>query len=201
MRAFIVFSAAISFLINQFLLTCCVTSKLSWAEGFMHPLTNIPSPSYQVHTSYYFPNIDQNDSTQSRRNQEGIKLPIGKTVTILCHLTNHGKSVFNVTAVMGSLNHVYDFRHFIQNYTYQPYGTVLKPSEELTVQYTFEIHPELEATEYTLAHTVFYENARDGFASTFFNQVRLFSKNILASIHFLSAIILYVVFCLRDCSI
>lgn len=173
MRVFIVISAYISFLVNQLLLTCCVTSKLSFAaEGFIHPLTNIPSPSYQIHTSYYFPNIDQSDSTQSRRNREGIKLPIGKSVTILCHLTNHGKSAFNVTAVMGSLNHVYDFRHFIQNYTYQPYGTVLKPSEELTVQYTFEIHPELEATEYTLAHTVFYENDRDGFASTFFNQVQ-----------------------------
>lgn len=175
MGEFIVISAAFSFLINYLLLTCCLTSKLSLADGFMHPLTNIPSPSYQIYTSYYFPNLDEIDSShsQSRRNQESIKLPIGKSVTILCHLTNHGKNAFNVTAVMGSLNHVYDFRHFIQNYTYQPYGTVLKPTEELTVQYTFEIHPELEATEYTLAHTVFYENDRDGFASTFFNQVCL----------------------------
>ena len=51
--------------------------------NFLHPLTNIPSPSYQIHSSYHFPH-DGHDN----------KLPIGKTVTILCHLTNSGPSAF-----------------------------------------------------------------------------------------------------------
>ena len=156
MRSYVFVFPGFAILLHQLLTTFGNSMK---ASNFLHPLTNIPSPSYQIHSSYHFPNEHDN------------KLPIGKTVTILCHLSNSGPAAFNVTAIMGSLNHIYDFRHYIQNYTYQPFGMVIKAGEELTLQYTFQIHPELEATEYVLSDTVFYENDRGAYATTFFNQV------------------------------
>lgn len=125
---------------------------------FIHPLTNMPGPSEDVETSYIYPgNTDH-------------KFPIGHTVTVLCHLSNEGEGPLNVTAIMGSLNYVFDFRHHIQNYTYKPFGIVVKSGEEVTLQYEFQLHPELEAMEYTLAHTAFYESDAESYSSTFFNQ-------------------------------
>ncbi len=129
---------------------------------FNHPLTNMPGPSNVVETSYFFPG--HND----------LKLPLGETITILCHFTNDGPSPLNISAIMGSLNFVNDFKYHIQNYTYKPFGVVVKEGEEVTLQYEFLIHPDLETVEYTLAHTVFYQSNKEGFSSTFFNRVRPF---------------------------
>lgn len=126
---------------------------------FIHPLTNMPGSSEDVDTSFFYPG------------HKDQKFPIGETVTVLCHFSNDGDSPFNVTAIMGSLNFLYDFRHHIQNYTYKPFGIVVKGGEEVTLQYQFQVHPELEPVEYFLSHTVFYESERESFSSTFFNQV------------------------------
>jgi hypothetical protein len=132
---------------------------LSEERVFVHPLTDMPGPMEDVETSAYFPNHPDQ------------KFPIGETITVLCHLSNDGSASLNVTAIMGSLNFVFDFRHHIQNYTYKPFGFVVKPGEEVTLQYQFHIHPDLEPVEYTLAHTVFYESERESYSNTFFNQV------------------------------
>lgn len=146
------------------LFLCSFASILGQAkEGervFTHPLTNMAGPSEDVDTSYFFPG------------HSDLKFPIGETVTALCHFSNDGESPLNITAIMGSLNFVYDFRHYIQNYTYKPFGIVVKGGEEVTLEYQFQLHPELEPIEYTLAHTVFYESEREAFTSTFVNQVR-----------------------------
>jgi hypothetical protein len=60
----------------------------------------------------------------------------------------------------------------VQNYTYKPFGVVVKSGEEITLEYSFMAHPELEPADYTLAHTVFYHSDVEAFSSTFFNQVR-----------------------------
>ena len=126
---------------------------------FRHPLTDMPGPSEDVETSFYFPgHADQ-------------KFPIGETVTVLCHFSNDGSNPINVTAIMGSLNSPFDFRHHVQNYTYKPFGIVVKGGEEMTLQYQFALHPELDPVEYSLAHTVFYETDTEAFSTTFFNQV------------------------------
>lgn len=95
------------------------------AQQFVHPLTDMPGPLEDVETSFVFPDSDSSSTTN--------KFPLGQTVTILCHFSNNGASPVNVSAIMGSLNHVLDFRYHIQNYTYKPFGVVVKGGEEVTV--------------------------------------------------------------------
>lgn len=44
---------------------------------------------------------------------------------------------------MGSLNSPFDFRHHFQNYSYRPFGVLIKPGEEISLKYGFQLHPEL----------------------------------------------------------
>jgi len=118
----------------------------------------MPPPSPEIETSYYFPGYTEQ------------KFPIGEVVTALCHFSNDGESPFNVTAIMGSLNNPFDFSFYIQNYSYKPVGIMVRPGEEISFEYQFQLHPNLEPVEYALSHTVFYENDKIGFSSTFFNQ-------------------------------
>ncbi len=124
-----------------------------------HPLTDMSAPAEDIVTSHYFP--DHPDT----------KFPIGETVKALCHFSNEGGSFYNVSAIMGSLNSPMDFRHHYQNYSYKPVGMVVKSGEEISLQYEFQIHPDLEPVEYQLAITVFYESESESFSTTFFNQV------------------------------
>eukprot|EP01040_Poterioochromonas_malhamensis_P004559 gene4559-4888_t len=131
---------------------------------FKHPLTDMPSQSEDISTSFYFPSHGD------------LKLPIGEVVTTLCHFGNKGASYYNISAIMGSLNSPYDFRHHFQNYSYKPIGMVVKSDEEITMQYSFQLHPDLEPVDYQLSITVFYESETEAFSTTFFNQtVELYS--------------------------
>eukprot|EP01041_Mallomonas_annulata_P008220 gene8220-16897_t len=135
-------------------------------QAFIHPLTNMPDAAIDVKTTYFFPkHTDQ-------------KFPIGETVTVLCHIINDGQFTYNVTAIMGSLNSPYDFSFHIQNYSYKPFGIVIKAGEEYTFDYQFQLHQNLEPVEYALAHTIFYEDDSESFSSTFFNQtIELYYPN------------------------
>jgi translocon-associated protein subunit alpha len=134
---------------------------------FKHPLTDMPGPSEDISTSVYFPNHPDH------------KLPIGEVVTTLCHFTNSGGSAYNVSAIMGSLNAPFDFHHHFQNYSYKPVGMTVNSGEEISLQYSFQLHPDLEPVDYQLAVTVFYESETESFSTTFFNQV---------NVHFMSRI-------------
>lgn len=129
------------------------------SKMFKHPLTDMAPPSDDVQTSHYFPGHSDN------------KFPIGETVTALCYFSNEGGTFYNVSAIMGSLNSPMDFRHHFQNYSYKPVGMVVKAGEELSLQYNFQLHPDLEPVDYQLAITVFYESETESFSTTFFNQV------------------------------
>jgi hypothetical protein len=134
-------------------------AQQKYAQQFVHPLTNMPFPSEEIETSFHFPE------------HEDKKFPIGQVVTALCHFSNTGNSPFNITAIMGSLNSPFNFDFYIQNYSYKPVGIVVNPGEEVSLDYQFQLHPNLEPTEYVIAHTVFYENQqRNPFSSTFFNE-------------------------------
>ena len=115
-----------------------VIFSFSKAQEFIHPLTNMPLPSPEISTSFYFPNHPDQ------------KLPIGEMVTILCHFSNDGNTPYNVSAIMGSLNSPYSFDFHIQNYSYKSFGVVIKPGEEISFDYQFQLHPSLEPVEYTL---------------------------------------------------
>lgn len=77
---------------------------------------------------------------------------------------------------MGSLNSPFEFNHHFQNYTYKPFGTIVKPGEEITFDYKFQLHTELEPVDYQLAITIFYESDKQSFSTTFFNQVNLYNS-------------------------
>jgi hypothetical protein len=140
----------------------------------IHPLTDMPSAATDVSTSYYFPSGSE------------LSMPIGKTVTVLCHFHNEGDFPYNVTAIMGSLNSPFDFNYHIQNYSYKPIGVVVRSGEEVTLEYQFQLHPDLQPVQYVLAHTVFYEDDSLSYSSTFFNQVGLFvfSQYLLSHLKF-----------------
>lgn len=129
------------------------------ARVFRHPLTDMPPPAEDVDTAHYFPEHPDH------------KFPIGEVVTALCHFSNEGSTFYNVSAIMGSLNSPFEFRHHFQNYSYKPFGIVVKPGEEVTFNYNFQLHAELEPVDYQLAITVFYESDKHAFSTTFFNQV------------------------------
>lgn len=127
-----------------------------------HPLTYLPRASEDIETTYHFPGHDDH------------KFPVGEPLTVLCHVQNNGLSAVNITAIMGSLNVAFQFHQYVQNYSYKSFGAMLKPDEELTLQYEFEINKELDTQqEYALAHTVFYQLEKPSklrHSTTFFNQ-------------------------------
>lgn len=129
------------------------------SKAFKHPLTDMPGAAEDVETTFFFPS------------QSDLKFPIGEVIHSLCHFSNKGSSKYNISAIMGSLNAPFDFSHHFQNYSYKPFGIVVKNDEEITLKYTFQLHPELEPVDYQLAVTVFYESETESFSTTFFNQV------------------------------
>lgn len=145
-----------------FLVAACMAAAQKAEEiVYRHPLTDMPPSAEDVESSPFFP--DHTDQ----------KFPIGEVVTALCHFTNDGPTYYNVSAIMGSLNSPFEFSHHFQNYSYKSFGTVVKPGEEITFKYTFQLHKELEPVDYQLAITVFYESEQHSFSTTFFNQVRI----------------------------
>jgi hypothetical protein len=122
------------FFLSSLLFFIQFASMVSGQEGasakpqvFIHPLTNMPGPAADVETSYFFPKYSN------------TKFPIGEVVTILCHLSNNDNIPYNVSAIMGSLNSPFDFSYHIQNYTYKPLGVVVRPGDEITFQYQFQV--------------------------------------------------------------
>lgn len=138
-----------------------VTSQKAADESrtFKHPLTDMPGSAEDVSTVHYFPT------------QPDLKLPVGEFVTVLCHFSNDGSGYYNISGIMASLNAPVDFRHHFQNYSYKPFGMVVKGGEEISLKYSFQLHPELDPVDYQLAVTVFYDSESESFSNTFFNQV------------------------------
>lgn len=99
----------------NFMLLLLTTSIVS------HPLTNMPMSAEDADITSFFPtNADH-------------KFPIGGLITSLCHFSNEGLSNYNITAIMGSLNAPYDFKHHFQNYSYKSFNYIVK-SGTLTVR-------------------------------------------------------------------
>lgn len=103
------------------------SSSSSRPQVFVHPLTNMPGSAEGVETSFFYPKYSN------------LKFPIGEIVTVLCHFSNNDEIPYNVSAIMGSLNSPYDFSQHIQNYTYKPLGIVVRPGDEITFEYQFQV--------------------------------------------------------------
>lgn len=88
--------------------------------AFKHPLTRMPRSSPGVDTSFFFPDHDDK------------KIPMGETVTLLCHFENNAKQALNITSMMGSLNDNKNFAIYIQNYTQKVMGVIVKPGKDVS---------------------------------------------------------------------
>lgn len=125
----------------------------------VHPLTDIPAPAADVITAVIFP-----------ENAKKV-FPIGEISTVVVGLQNKGARALNVTGIFGSLNSQFQFFIYIQNFTGQPYGQVVEPGTEASLEYKFFPSPQLDPIELQMALTVFYEDAitHKSYASTFYN--------------------------------
>ena len=105
--------------------------------AFKHPLTRMPISASGVDTSYFFP--DHSDK----------KIPMGETVTLLCHFENNAKAPLNITSMMGSLNDNINFGIYIQNYTQKMMNVIVKPGN---LSYFKHHTPERSAFLFMLTH-------------------------------------------------
>jgi len=99
------------------------------------------------------------------------KFFVGTEIVALIGLTNSGESTFNVSSVQAFLHSPFDYTYYIQNFTARhfPAGAVLKPHEQLTLEYTFKPDKSLEALEFWLSGYVTYNStAAEGVESVEF---------------------------------
>lgn len=123
-----------------------------------HPLTNLPKAG-AISTGFYFPDFPSK------------KFPAGDIVKVVVGMHNDGQETYNVTAILGSINSVTDFKLYVQNFTNKLYLKALEPGEELSVEYAFQTAPALPARDFIIALTLFYAKPSGEYLSTtFFNQ-------------------------------
>jgi len=85
------------------------------------------------------------------------KFYVGTEIVALIGLTNSGSKTFNISSVQGFLHSPFDYTYYIQNFTARHFASaVLKPNEQLTLEYTFKPDKSLEALEFWLSGYVDY---------------------------------------------
>jgi len=83
---------------------------------------------------------------------------------------NKGPSEFNITSVRAHLHSPYDHSYYIQNFTSREIGAVVKPGQEVSVEYVFLPDKSLEPLEFHLSAYVDYNDTTNNrFRSTFQN--------------------------------
>lgn len=122
------------------------------------PLTDIPAAGEFASTSAHL------------SSHPDLTWKVGDEVTILCRFSHKLAKKVNVTGMAGSLNSPINFGYYMQNFTFDHESYVASPNEDLTLDYTFTIADTLDAGEWQVSVTVFYEVGPLLYASTFFNQ-------------------------------
>jgi len=144
-------------------------------EVASHPLTNMEAASDDVTTTYVLPGHE--GST--------FNIAVGTQNAIIVGFVNGREADsegngFKIRAIMGSLNSVYDFNQYFQNFTaieFQP-QEVVDPGAEMTFEFNFNVDSSVDLQSSQLALTIFYEDENEDFASTFFNEtVQLFEAS------------------------
>lgn len=95
---------------------------------------------------------------------------MGDEVTILCKFSHKLSKVVNVTGLMGSLNSPVNFNYYLQNFSYDAESYTATAYEDVTFDYTFKIADTLDAGQWQVAVTLFYQVGRYLYATTFYNQ-------------------------------
>uniref|UniRef100_A0A7S1EQE6 Signal sequence receptor subunit alpha n=1 Tax=Timspurckia oligopyrenoides TaxID=708627 RepID=A0A7S1EQE6_9RHOD len=116
-----------------------------------HPLTNMPPPAEGVEAGGIF---------KSGKNDGFV---LGKEIDVL-GVISYSKNEFDtnlgmmhVWGVLGSLNDVNEFGKYVQNFTYSVVNRSLMPGEESSFEYKVIPYERLEAKEYRMCLSVFYE--------------------------------------------
>jgi len=85
------------------------------------------------------------------------KFPGGSDVEVLVGFRNKGSHTFNITHAQASFHYPLDYSYYIQNFTSQYYGIILRPEDEVTVSYIFMPDPLLEQRDFGLVVSVHYK--------------------------------------------
>uniref|UniRef100_A0A7S0WKU2 Translocon-associated protein subunit alpha n=1 Tax=Pyramimonas obovata TaxID=1411642 RepID=A0A7S0WKU2_9CHLO len=122
-----------------------------------HLLTDMPESAEGVETTFVFPDNPKQFLTS------------GEEAEILCGFYNGGDVPLNVTRLAGSINSPMDFRVYVQNWTSPMYNTVVPPDTQGS--FSIKIKPDLnlQARDFIVALTAFYESDGEMYSSTFFN--------------------------------
>lgn len=79
--------------------------------------------------------------------------------------------MYNVSAILGSLNSPTDFSIFVQNFTQQMYHQAVAPGKEISFEYKFMPDRRVDPRDFIVALTVIYQDPKGVyFSNTFFNQ-------------------------------
>lgn len=148
--------AALALLAFGVLAVARVATAQSAAD--VHFLTNMP-PAGSVSTGFVFPTYPTK------------AFPAGKMADVVLGIRNEGSETYNISMIAGSLNSPVDFNVHLQNFTQLGYGQVIKPGEELSLEYKFLPDPRLEPRDFIVALTAFYVDSQGKwYSSTFFNE-------------------------------
>lgn len=94
-------------------------------DDFVEEWDGTVSPSADIDTVVYFPkNLDN-------------KFTLSQPATILTAFSNVGMKTFNITGMGAHLHSPFDYSYFIQNFSTRAVGDLLRPSSEITLEYTF----------------------------------------------------------------
>lgn len=78
--------------------------------------------------------------------------------------------ILQVTGLMGSLNSPVSFGYYLQNFSYDTEGYMANAHEDVTFDYVFKIGETLDAGQWQVALTLYYQVGLLLYASTFFNE-------------------------------
>ena len=106
-------------------------------------------------------------------------VPIGENIVIVVSLVNKGELPLNISGIMGSLNDPTDFSRYLANFTGMPIGELVDAGTEMGLQYAIETSIIPSPTEGQLAITVFYEDGKRTYATTFFNSTITFTSSAI----------------------
>ena len=93
----------------------------------------------------------------------------GRTLQVLLGFRNSGETPQTVSQITGSLNSPKHFSLYVSNFSTATYNLVVEPGKETSFEYLLKVDPQLAGHDFTLALTVFYQDASDRYSSTFIN--------------------------------
>lgn len=108
-------------------------------------LNTLPAPG-ALTTAIYFP---EHPTKQ---------FPAGDIITAVISAHNDNTKAYNLTAVVASLNSPMDFSMYIQNFTHRVYFEELLPGEERTLEYKFQLAPQVPTRDFQVAIHLIYED-------------------------------------------